>query len=540
MTITKHTVTASMTLPEFWTPVSMTPIYADGFQEGITAWQGWSADDVLAHTFNPATSRYEMRHTWTKSAGPDHGRAYDLNVPVTAGKTYQLVVHARGDVSSLVSCLLIGGTPVVPTGASVQASPYGVECTYLLTATGSTVNVNLRVDNDADAAVVFWQDVALFEMVATTELDLPVVSGQATLDESWTPFVRASITCPIPAAGPLALIDPRVDPITPAPPQRVRLYLAETDVDSQTLDDLSAQFAGQDLDDLTALFAGQTLDDLTALWGAPYNATVTPDLTHRRSLDLMLRTREVDWLAGTMTLELTSDEMLLQDLKRYDADTIDQRPPTTFSLRTMVQWGLAQIGATLHPFGAADAVIDGATVIWNLGESLWSFLDAFIRTNGLRLYCDEQRRWFLEAPATGASGTLELTAITQMRDVLSREDPAYGDGAVVIYEWFDDDGVRQRVYQFAAVPDVVSKVVVQTFTVPNPSLAAAPAAALRTRALTRGRDVGIEAVSDYRADPGQSVLVTSPVTTVNGAMVSAVTWRFPEDRMDISTRDSVD
>jgi hypothetical protein len=125
-----------------------------------------------------------------------------------------------------------------------------------------------------------------------------------------------------------------------------------------------------------------------------------------------------------------------------------------------------------------------------------------------------------------------------MRDVLSREDPAYGDGAVVIYEWTDGAGAQQSAYQFSAVPGVVSKVVVQRFKVPNPSLTAAPAAALRTRSLTRGRDVQIEALSDYLADPGQTVVISSPVTTVDGSMVSGVTWRFPDDRMDITTRDT--
>jgi hypothetical protein len=399
-------------------------------------------------------------------------------------------------------------------------------------ATSTTTTIGLTVLHPT-AAVANWQDVAVYELVETTTLPLAVESASITLDESWSPFVRASLTCSLPDVAALRLIDPRQA-------QRVNLSLSQTDTDSKKVSHVTATWPAGTAATFTTLFSGQTVATATNLWGDAYNPTTDVALTQVRPMSLMLRTREVDYVAGTMTLDLTSDEMALQDLARYDVYSTDQLPPpNTLSLRTLVRWGLSLIGADLAPEPFYDAVIDPVAVIWNVGESLWSFLDAYIRTSSLRLYCDETRTWFLEPPVTGATGTLPLSSITELRDTLSREDPAYGDSAVVTYKWVDSGGLQHSVSHFTYTTGSVNpKTVSQEFNVPDPVSPNFAAASLRTRAMTRGRDVRIEAVSDYRADPGQTVVISTPVTSITGSMVSAVTWRFPEDRMDISTRDA--
>lgn len=548
MTITRHAVAARMTLPAYWSPVSAVPVFADGFQSGVSAWTP-QANTARTGVVNPATGLTEMRVAYAYVSGGLLGQVTWSSVATVIGKSYRAVatIYGAAPAYARVSASPSGPPSTGGGWVALQASPQSVS--YTFTATSAATFIAIAVGDGSSfsggapagpAAVAYVQQVAVYDMEQRTTLDLAPERATVTLDESWSPFVRASITCPIPATDALDKIDPRS---TGAPdyqqPQRVQLTMTQTDTDSKTVAYVTATWSAGTAATFTTLFAGQTVAYLTDLWGDAYNPVVNPGLTQSRELDLMLRTREIDWLAGTMTLDCASDEMLLQDLARYDVSTSDQRPPNTTSLRMLVQWVLNLIGTSLAPSSVDDAVIDSAAVIWNLGESAWSFLDAFVRTNALRLYCNELRQWQLGPPVTGASGTLPLSSVTSLRDVLSREDSAYGNGAVVVYEWTDTLGARQRQYQFAFVPGTPApKIVTQKFTTPNPNLAAAPASALLTRSVTRGRDVQIEALSDYRADPGQAVILTTPVTAVAGTMVSAVTWRFPEDRMDISTRDT--
>jgi hypothetical protein len=297
-------------------------------------------------------------------------------------------------------------------------------------------------------------------------------------------------------------------------------------------------------------FDGSTLDTFTHdfAWtgvahGSSSTATPIPDpgLTSSRRLDVHLRSREVDYVAGTMRLELTSDEMYLQDFARYDTSTSTWTPPATSSLRVLVNWALGLFGWALQSTGT-DATIDAAKVIWNLGETLWSFLDAYIRGSGKRLWCDESRKWYLTDSIPTAAGVATIAALTTCTDTLSRSDEAYGDAAVMEYTWTDAAGMAHRDYAYAYTPGLVTpRTVVQRFTdqQPAPGAVGVGVARLRTRAMSRGRNIRARAVSSYAVTPGQQALITTPVTTITGALVSAVTWTLPEDEMDVTTRDVV-
>jgi hypothetical protein len=296
-------------------------------------------------------------------------------------------------------------------------------------------------------------------------------------------------------------------------------------------------------------FDGSTPDTFTIdhAWTSTADASTSTEsamdagLASSRRLDVHLRSREVDYVAGTMRLECTSDEMYLQDFARYDTSTSTWTPPATISLRVLVSWALNLFGWTLQPEGT-DAAIDAAKVIWNLGETLWSFLDANVRGSGKRLWCDEARRWYLTDSIPAAAGVATIAALTTCTDTLSRADEAYGDAAVMAFEWSDPAGAAHRDYAFAYTTGLLTpKTVVSRFTdqQPAPGAAAAGVGRLRTRAMSRGRAIVARAVSSYAVTPGQQALITTPVTTITGALVSAVTWNVPDDEMDVTTRDVV-
>jgi hypothetical protein len=535
VTITRHAVGATMTLPTFYAPVSLSPVYSDGFQAGVGGWAVAVGGTALTQVLNPTTGAYEMRSVWAWNgvSVQHYGSASHVVTPVTSGKVYQVVANVRAPGRAQARVSASPGT-VISGGGWVTATPYATPVSLLVQATSSSLTVFLDSADVAfatDAATVYWQDVAVYEMAATTALDLHPEAARITLDESWSPYAVASITCPIPPTDALAKIDPRVM-------NRVRLLLTQADVESRTAAYLTTTYAGKTAAYLTTTYAGKTAAWLSDLFGDQYNATIDLSRNQRRTMDLMLRTRTLDYVSGTMTLELTSDEMLLQDFARPESSTSMFTPPGTTSMRALVNWGLKFINATLEP-GPADALIDPATFIWNLGEQLWSFLDAFIRTNNLRLWCDEQRRWYLTPPQTGASGTANIGAVTQLRDTLSRDDDGYGDATVIVYQWVDGAGLTQRAYgNYYLSTMQYPKMFVQRFDSPNTGVTGSPASALRDRTITRGRAVGLDAVSDYRVTPGQAAVVATPVATVTGAMVSAVTWQWPDDEMTIRTRDA--
>jgi hypothetical protein len=144
---------------------------------------------------------------------------------------------------------------------------------------------------------------------ATLDVDaghrLDLKDGSATMDESWAPHVQARITIAQPAQSVQELIDAR---------QERRVTLAAS---------------------------------------ATYVSPVRP--AQSRTFDLGLRSRTIDHAAGEMTLELASDEALLQD------DVLIADAPNTSalayqsSLRSIINnVVLSRIGTALQP-GTTDA-----------------------------------------------------------------------------------------------------------------------------------------------------------------------------------------
>lgn len=547
MTITKHTVEASITVPTYYTPASVVPVFADGFDAGAALWQITQGGTVMTPQTNPTTGLPELRSAWAWDGITvgHYGGIGHLNVPTTIGKVYMIRAYARTTAPAQIRASVNVGTHVAGGGWITLAAGATGYASWIFIATASMSNPAVHhadIGFATDASTVYWQSVSVYEMTASTVLDLHPVSATVTLDESWSPYVRATLVCPIPPANDipynpdvLASIDPR-----PSPPKRVSVRLAGTDTDSRTLADLTVIYAGKTLADLTTQFAGGTLADLTALFGDQFNGTTTPYLSTERTMDLMLRTRNLDYVAGTMTLELVSDELALQDIYRIETATGTFLPPVTTSLQTLVSWGLSFLGAVLQP-GWSDAQVPSSANLWDLGDSLWDFLDASIRANNLRLWCDERRRWYLTPTLTGASGAAVVRALTRMDDSLSRNDPAYGDAVAMVFEYVDGAGVRQRSYRYDWVPGTAfPKMVVQQFNSPDPDPLGTAGGPywLRQRSMTRGRVVALDAVSDYSVTPGQALTLTTTVTTVTGTMLSAVTWSLPQDTMTIRTRDA--
>lgn len=358
--------------------------------------------------------------------------------------------------------------------------------------------------------------------VGETQLD--VISASITLDESWSPYVQGTITCPIPENAILDTIDPR-DRV------HIRLYVQQVFGESETIAHLTTLFTGSTIASMTAAYTGKYLFELSALWFTPWNSFGVRAST-RRDLYVSLRRRSIDHVSATMQLDFSSDEAYLQD---YALTTPYAYAPGITSVRSAVIDALARIGGFLQA-GTADGTIEANASTWNPGQSAWSYLEPLIQRAKLRLFCDEKGRFFLVNDTYVADGQTTLTytgTITSATDDIDRDSRDYFDGVIIKYTWTDALGATQYAYDAATTGDY-SKVVTLEYDTVYPGAGAAQQ--VLNRALSRGHVQGISAISDYSVSPSQSVMLTLPNTDTQTGFVKAVSWTYPDDEMRVDTR----
>lgn len=352
---------------------------------------------------------------------------------------------------------------------------------------------------------------------------LSVISASITIDEGWAPYCQATLEVPF-DADILTALDPRLG-------GRIKIYATQTYGVSELLSVLSSTFGGGTVGSVTAAWTGDLLSDISEAYFAPYNASGV-NYNYRRSYDLTLRARTIDPAASTITLDLSSDEALLQDYA-----LVDTLPyvPTFFDVRTITSKVLNRIGRVLTP-GTTNGTVAADAAEWVPGQTAWEYLQPLIQSVGLRLYADENRNWYLVENGAVNPGLVELDAtdtIVGASDSISRDDNLWFDAVVITYRWTNDLGETVLAYDTAA-SDPFSKVVHFEYESAYPGPGGA--AAILARAQTRGRINEVSAVSDYRVTPTTACEVTLPALPTQSGTVSAVTWNYPADEMTVKTR----
>ena len=345
---------------------------------------------------------------------------------------------------------------------------------------------------------------------------LQIVEASIQLDDSWVPYCQAELTIVTPAEELVEFIDPREN-------HRVTVVVTQE-------------------------------------WTRPVRAPQT------RTFDLLLREREVDHETGRTTLKLESDEGYLIDaaLVANSADT--SRTVFVSSLRALVNDVLFDFEAELQ-LGDADFDFSGSEDSLTLepGVTYWDYLAVLVQASGLRLFCDEQRQWWLVEAATYViDQQINIAAsvnLTKGRDMISR----YGDwfdSVVVKYSWTSSLGAQEVRYDSAGEPVgnygiafpiafpinfgaprlVAGKIKVVEWNRPYPGPGAA--AAIRARAQGHGRTLALDALSDYTTTPGMTLVATLPDTPIQTGTVSSVAWRFAaegdSDEMTVGSRGLID
>lgn len=316
---------------------------------------------------------------------------------------------------------------------------------------------------------------------AAEDATLTLTGGTVTLDESWSPYIQATLTCAAPPAAVLAALDPRQNP---AP--RVILTMVQWFLDA----------------------------------------------TPARSFTADLGVRSTRTVDGELTLTLASDEALAQDA----ALVIDLGATIFVSLTHLVDMFLAFIDAELAP--SSDAPLN---VVHRLapGMEIWGTLEPFLQQSGLRLYADENRVWRM-VPADASSTDLvrlgvDAVVAGPIEDTIDRDEDLWCDGVVIRYRWRDGAGVEQQADDVATAIYPPTKVKVLEYDAPYPGRGAAQH--VLTRAQARGHQLDAPAVNNYLARPGKQFVTPLADGTLQGGHIRSVTWSIDDDRMTITPRD---
>jgi hypothetical protein len=235
------------------------------------------------------------------------------------------------------------------------------------------------------------------------------------------------------------------------------------------------------------------------------------------------------WVAGNTFDTLGWSMTLDAAYPFFDGDTIDT-PFDTYA------WA-GTAGASLSTRTNSP---NSDVFIQTPGTLDWDYIAPLVQAGGLRLFCDEARKWrLIDSSAYSVPGQINVAAgtnATSGRDTISRQQEAWYDAVVIEYRWTDSEGLPQVGYDSASNggTKLLKRIVERAY--PGPGAAAA----ILAQYSGRGRTLDLAALTDLTATPGMSLVMTLPGTPAQTGVVSSVTWRWAasgdSDTMQIGSR----
>lgn len=185
-----------------------------------------------------------------------------------------------------------------------------------------------------------------------------------------------------------------------------------------------------------------------------------------------------------------------------------------------------------------DIERDPESTIWRAGKSALDFLHPLVQAAGLRLVCDEQRKWTLRPAGYLAPGALNIRYAVNMTDgtdTLSREDEAWMDSAVAEYEWRDPrtgQTLRRIDSHAAQTPHTRTRTFTFDTAYPGPGFAQYAV----ERAQGRGRVVEAARVSDWTAAAEQSCSFVVPGADPQTGKTDRIVFDLDRDEVTATAR----
>lgn len=263
-----------------------------------------------------------------------------------------------------------------------------------------------------------------------------------------------------------------------------------------------------------------------------------------RIADLGLRDRRVSRPADEMTLEASSDEMLL-----IDNSPVVQKfmvsPSITNAMEQLIHEGVR--GAVISEEttqGQEAIVLETVTDRWNTVADLADRIGVQVFDNGLREWFIKDQPLMDPAQIAGTLIVGENGTIINSESGQSRDE--WANSVHLNYTWTDvGDGEQREVngwaYQktgaFATTGPAGIKTYYESRNVPSGvSAANASARSILKRVMSRANSVTLTAVAMYWLRPGMTINVKLPERNTEMHLVSSVKFNITDGTMQVVTR----
>lgn len=285
-------------------------------------------------------------------------------------------------------------------------------------------------------------------------------------------------------------------------------------------------------------------------------------------MDCLVVARAVatDHIAGTITVSVSSFEVLLQDL--LNASTADTALGA-MTLTAMLNYACTKIGVAVGGVPLPAVTIPATATVWRAGQSLDDWLRGPLRANGYDIFQDMRTADTAGSTVTiGAWLVADTTPDGSMNAYASFDPPYAGwgrvvfgvnmlecrlgmdldqpggwaDSAVVTYSWLTSTGTQQ-VKNYANAPAGYKRPLSLNFQTPDPGFDPTPGmVSTAKRKIQTGQlttvawpswDSRIPGQLPIRNTPGDFITITTPDGAVQAATVTRVNWSYPEDRTQL-------
>lgn len=237
---------------------------------------------------------------------------------------------------------------------------------------------------------------------------------------------------------------------------------------------------------------------------------------------------QIQWDAFRLT-EYTGDPT---DSEYFDGGTAD-------TSGYLYDW----TGAANASTSKRSAVVDRppAALVWPAGVSALAFLQPILQAAGLRLVCDELRRWTLRDEQHRAPGSLAIRQRVNLidgRDVISRDTGLWFDARVTRYRWTDAAGMAQERVDAFALNEPYTRLTTLDIDAPYPGPGRSEYAVRRAQG--RGREVEATTVSDWRTHAEQWAQIVLDGAPTQTGITQTVSFDLgpgsTRDEMTVTTR----
>lgn len=170
---------------------------------------------------------------------------------------------------------------------------------------------------------------------------------------------------------------------------------------------------------------------------------------------------------------------------------------------------------------------------WRAGVNAWDFLEPLTASAGLRLFCDEQRRWHLVNPAefvVPGRFSARVDNTVEATDTIDAEDDQTGyTGVVAYFSWTDAKGVNRREMDTAGT---AGKVKVLEF---DRAYTKGVAEAHLRKITGQNRQQDVTVATDYTVRPGQEVQIDLPGTLPQLGSATRVNFELTSGLMTLQS-----